>query len=148
MLRAVLDTSILVSAFLRQSGINANILHCGKDLYHLYLSEGILEETARVLFTYGRIRKKYHYSDEEAREYVETLIMTAIEIVTKVPKIEVIKEDPKDDHILACGLKSNADYIVSKDSHLQGLGEYQGIKIVSSQKFREILRRKKDWNQG
>jgi uncharacterized protein len=143
MLKAVLDTSILVSAFLRQSGINAKILHGGKNLYHLYLSEEILEETTRVLFTYDRIRKKYHYSDEEAREYVENLIITATEVVTKVPRIEVVKEDPKDDHVLACGLKSNADYIVSKDNHLQDLEEYQGIKIVSSQEFREILRRKK-----
>ena len=142
MLKAVLDTSILVSAFLRQGGINANILHHGKDLYHLYLSEGILEETARVLFTYGRIRKKYHYTDDEASEYLETLIMTATEVVIKVPKIEVIKEDPKDDHILACGLKSHADYIISKDTHLQDLKEYQGIQIISSQEFWEILRRR------
>lgn len=146
MLRVVLDTSILVSAFLRHSGINAKILHYGKDLYHLYLSEEILEETAQVLVTYERIRKKYHYSDEEAMEFLETLIITATEVIKRLPKIEVFKEDPKDNHVLACGLKSRADYIVSKDDHLTDLREYQGIKIVSSQEFLEILKKKKGNN--
>lgn len=143
MLRAVLDTSVLVSAFLRQGGINAKILHQGQTLYHLYLSEEILEETGRVLLTYDQIRKKYHYSDEEAMGYLETLIITATEVIKRLPKLEVIKEDPKDNHVLACGLASKADYIVSKDDHLQDLEEYQGIKIVSSQEFWEILKRKK-----
>ena len=141
MLRVVLDTSILVSAFLRQGGINAKVLHHGRDLYHLYLSEEILEEAAQVLLTYERIRKKYHYSDEEVMRYLETLIMTAAEVIRTLPRIEVITDDPKDNHVLSCGLKSRADYIVSKDDHLTDLKEYQGIKIVSSQKFLEILKK-------
>lgn len=147
MLKAVLDTSILVSAFLRQNGINAKILYQGKDFYHLYLSEEILEETTQVLLTYDRIRKKYHYSDEEAVGYLETLIIIATEVIKRLPKIRVIKNDPKDNHVLACGLKSKADYIVSKDEHLTDLKEYQGIKIVSSRDFLEILK-KLDRKQG
>ena len=141
MLKAVLDTSILVSAFLRQNGINAKILYQGKDFYHLYLSEEILKETAQVLLTYDRIRKKYHYSDEEAVGYLETLIHTATEVIERLPKIKVIKDDPKDNHVIACGLKSKADYIVSKDEHLTDLKEYRGIKIVSSRDFLEILKK-------
>jgi uncharacterized protein len=144
LVKVVLDTSILVGAFLRQSGVNARILHSGRQSYDLYLSEEILEEMARVLFTYERIRKRYHYSDEEAREYLEALIITAKEVLEKLPKIEVIKEDPKDNHILACGLASKADYIVSKDNHLTDLGQYRGIKIVPSLEFVEILKRTKD----
>jgi predicted nucleic acid-binding protein len=58
MLKAVLDTSILVSAFLKHSGVNARVLQQAKDRFQLYLSEDILEETIRVLLTYERIRKK------------------------------------------------------------------------------------------
>jgi len=141
MLNAVLDTSILVSAFLKQNGINAKILYQGKDSYHLYLPEEILKETAQVLLTYDRIRKKYHYSDEEAVSYLETLIHTAAEVIERLPKIRVIKEDPKDNHVLACGLKSRAEYIVSQDNHLTDLEEYRGIKIVSSREFLEVLKK-------
>jgi uncharacterized protein len=140
MLKAVLDTSILVGAFLRQSGINAEILDAAENQYHLYLSEEILEETGRGLLTYARIRKKYHYTDEEVEEYLETLILTATQVVKRLPKIGGIVHDPKDNHILACGLKSKADYIVSKDDHLKDLKEYKGIKILSSQEFLEVLR--------
>lgn len=55
MLKAVLDTSILVSAFLKHDGVNAAVLRHGKDRYHFYLSEEILEETTRVLLTYERM---------------------------------------------------------------------------------------------
>ncbi len=59
MLKAVLDTSILVSAFLKHEGVNAKVLLGAKDRFHLYLSEDILEETSVVLLTYERIHKKY-----------------------------------------------------------------------------------------
>ena len=140
MLKAVLDTSILVSAFLKQEGVNAKVLLGGKDQYHLYLSEDILEETGLVLLTYERIRKKYHYSDDEALEYLATLRVVAKQVLKKLPKIRVIERDPKDDPVLACALKVKADYIVSKDDHLKNLKEYRGIRIVSSQEFLELLK--------
>jgi len=140
MLKAVLDTSILVSAFLKHEGVNAKVLLGGEDRYHLYLSEDILEETSLVLLTYERIRKKYHYTDDEVLQYLETLRVVAKEVIKKLPKIRVIERDPKDDPILACALKVKADYIVSKDDHLRDLKEYRGIKIVSSLEFLELLK--------
>jgi len=141
MLKAVLDTSILVSAFLKHEGVNAKVLLGGKDRYQLYLSEDILEETSRVLLTYERIRKKYHYTDDEALEYLETLRVVAKQVLKKLPKIRVIERDPKDNSVLACALKAKADYIVSKDDHLKDLKEYRGIRIVASQEFLELLKR-------
>jgi putative PIN family toxin of toxin-antitoxin system len=140
MLKAVLDTSILVSAFLKNEGVNAKVLLGAKNQYQLYLSEDILEETSLVLLTYERIRKKYHYGDDEALEYLATLRVVAKQVVKKLPKIRVIERDPKDDPVLACALKVKADYIVSKDDHLKDLKEYRGIKIVSSQDFLELLK--------
>lgn len=140
MLKAILDTSILVSAFLKHEGVNAKVLLGGKGQYELYLSEDILEETNIVLLTYERIRKKYHYTDDEVLEYLETLRVVAKEVIKKLPKIRVIERDPKDDPVLACALKVKANYIVSKDDHLRDLKEYRGIKIVSSQEFLELLK--------
>jgi predicted nucleic acid-binding protein len=80
------------------------------------------------------------YSDDEAREYLEALRIVAERVIRVVPRIRVIKNDPQDDPVLACGLKSEADYIVSKDNHLVELKEYRGIKIVSSLEFLEIIK--------
>jgi hypothetical protein len=140
MLKAVLDTSILVSAFLKHEGLNAKVLLGAKNRYQLYLSEDILKETSLVLLTYERIRKKYHYSDGEALEFLTTLRVVAKQVIKKLPIIRVIERDPKDDPVLACALKVKADYIVSKDDHLKDLKEYRGIRIVSSQEFLELLK--------
>jgi len=140
MFKAVLDTSIIVSAFLKHEGVNAKVLLGGKDQYELFLSEDILAETRLVLLTYERIRKKYHYTDDEVWEYLETLSVVAKQVLGKLPKIRVIERDPKDDPVLACALKVKADYIVSKDDHLKDLKEYRGVRIVSSQEFLELLK--------
>ena len=140
MFKAVLDTSILVSAFLKHEGVNAKVLLGGKDQFELFLSEDILAETKLVLLTYERIRKKYHYTDDEVLEYLETLRAVAKQVLEKLPKIRVIEKDPKDDPVLACALKVRVDYIVSKDNHLRDLKEYRGIRIVSSQEFLELLK--------
>jgi putative PIN family toxin of toxin-antitoxin system len=140
MLKAVLDTSILVRAFLKHEGVNAKVLLGGKDQFELFLSEDILAETKLVLLTYERIRKKYHYTDDEVLEYLETLRAVAKQVLEKLPKIRVIERDPKDDPVLACALKAIVDYIVSKDDHLKDLKEYRGIRIVSSQEFLELLK--------
>jgi len=138
--KVVLDTSILVSAFLKHEGVNAKVLLGGKTQYELYLSKDILEKTNLVLLTYERIRKKYHYTDDEVLEYLKTLRVVAKEVIEKLPKIRVIERDPKDNPVLACALKVKADYIVSKDDHLKDLKEYRGIKILSSQDFLELMK--------
>ena len=141
--KVVLDSSILVSAFLSQKGVNSLVVQKGKDEYHLYLSKDILDETSDVLLIYERIRRKYHYTDNEVKEYLKSLRAVAKKFIKKTPKIKpVIKEDPKDDFIIACALKTKADYIVSKDDHLKDLKEYRGIKIVSTQEFLDILKQK------
>lgn len=102
------------------------------------LTEAILEETRRVLLTYDWIRRRYHYSDRDVEEFIARL-RAASRVIQSWPKLEVIKEDPKDDMVLACALAAGADYIVSKDDHLKGLGEYRGVKIVSTDEFLKIL---------
>ena len=47
----------------------------------------------------------------------------------------VIKEDPPDNHILACALLCGASYIVSGDNHLLKLKEFNSIPILSPAQF-------------
>lgn len=114
------------------------MLQNGGRSYELYLSEAILEETRRVLLSYPRLRKRYPYSDEDVEEFIQWL-RDASHVLSKCPRIAVVKEDPKDDIVLACALKARADYIVSKDDHLKDLKEYRGIKILSTDEFLQLL---------
>ncbi len=42
----------------------------------------------------------------------------------------VIQADLDDDSVLSCAVAAKANFIVSGDSHLLGLAEYQGIPIL------------------
>lgn len=137
-MRVVLDTSVLAAAFLKRGGVNDRVLQEGGKSYDLYLSEAILEEL-RCVLSYPRIRRRYPYSDEDVEEFIGRL-RAADHVISRWPKIEVIKEDPKDDMVLACALEVGADYIVSKDDHLKDLKEYRGIKIISTDEFLRLLK--------
>ena len=138
MLKAVLDTNVLVSGLIKRwrGGIPDQIIRQA-DKFQLCLSEEILEDTHRVLH-YPRIQKKYHLSEERIEEYLNDL-RSIIFFVKDVPFLDVIKDDPDDNMVLACAVKANADYIVSGDPHLKKLEQYRGIKIVSPRKFLKIL---------
>jgi predicted nucleic acid-binding protein len=43
-----------------------------------------------------------------------------------------IADDPADDAVLACAIGARAEVIVSGDSHLLRLGDYQGIPILTA----------------
>jgi len=135
-LKAVLDTSVLVAAFLHPGGVNGRVLALAGERYELCLSPAILAEVRRVL-SYPRLRR-YGYSEEEVEEFLGTLRKAAF-LVRRWPRIRVIREDPADDRVLACALAARADYIVSKDEHLQKLREYQGIRILPTEAFLALL---------
>ena len=137
-MKAVLDTSVLAAAFLKRDGVNYQVVQAGRGGYEICLSEAILAELERVLLTYPRIRKRYPYTDADVKEFVSRLREVS-RVISRWPEIKVIKEDPADDMVLACALAVKADYIVSKDAHLKDLGEYKGIKIVSTDEFLRLL---------
>ncbi len=138
MIKAVLDTSVLAAAFLKPEGINYKVLREAGRRYRLYLCRYILEELERVL-RYPRIRRRYSYGEEEIEGFIEALRSLSERIYRRCPRVKAIEEDPADDMVLACGLRARADYIVSKDLHLLGLGEFRGIRIVGSDEFLRLI---------
>jgi putative PIN family toxin of toxin-antitoxin system len=140
MSKAVLDTSILVSAFLNPipGGASFDLLRFAKQgAFELYLSGDILAET-RVLLTSQRNRKRYSYTEEEVEFYCRMIVDLA-SIVTDLPEIHVVR-DPNDDVILATAIAAKVGYLVSRDKDLLSLGEYEGTSIVSPEAFLHLLR--------
>src|ERR1700674_1189185 len=120
MAKAVLDTTVLVSAFLRYipEGASYELLRFADEgMFELCLSESILEETARALIESTRNRRLYTYSDEDVVEYCQGLTRFGT-IVTDVPDVRGVVRDPNDDMIVACALAARAGYIVTRDKDL------------------------------
>ncbi|MBI3460427.1 putative toxin-antitoxin system toxin component, PIN family [Candidatus Acetothermia bacterium] len=137
---AVLDTNVLVSGLLkrRRGGIPDQILR-QISKFRLCLSEDILKETNRVLH-YPRIQRKFQLTKEVIQEYLTYLRSIAV-WVENIPPLEVIKEDPTDNAVLACAVHAQVDYIVSGDAHLKKLKNYQGIQIIAPAEFLQLLTR-------
>ena len=138
--KAVLDSSVLVSAFLTPHGSVVRLLRDpARSRYELCLSDAILTETAEVLLSKSHLRRYVAYADDDVRDYIRWLL-TQAEMVPDTPPPHVVPNDPKDDPIIAAAVAAKADYLVTGDrAHLLPIGEYQGIRIVSPRAFLEIL---------
>src|ERR1700691_5726775 len=111
MTKAVLDTSVLVSAFLRPRPVVASYVLlrlADAGAFELYLSDQILEETVGLLLRPGRRREHYIYTDDQVVEYCHDLGWIAT-VVDEVPIVRIVR-DPDDDMIIGCAIAARADY--------------------------------------
>ncbi|HEY1267330.1 MAG TPA: putative toxin-antitoxin system toxin component, PIN family [Candidatus Binatia bacterium] len=138
MIRAVLDANVLVSAILTPKGIPAKILTAWRgDGFSLLTSPALLDELGRVL-RYPRIKKRHEWSEKEIETFLEDLAYLAIFTPGELSPT-VIDDDPTDDRYLECAVERAADYIVSGDTHLLGLGHYREIQILAPREFLSVL---------
>jgi uncharacterized protein len=133
MLKAVLDTNVLVSAVI-SDGKARQLLKKGiVGKYRIVSSDLILNELVVVL-----CRPKFKTSEAEIQRITAALSRTA-DIITVKTKIEVVKADPKDDMVIETAIDGKANLIVSGDNHLLGLGSFREIEIVTIEKMLEYI---------
>lgn len=140
MVKAVLDTTVLVSALLNLNpgGVSYELLRLAKQgRFELFISNDILEETVETLH-YPRIRQRYAYADADIVAFCQDLALIGT-VVDDVPTVRVVR-DADDDKIIACAIAADADYLVTRDKDLLTLKEHEGICIISPEMFLRILR--------
>jgi hypothetical protein len=139
MLRAVVDTNLLVSGFISPFSYPREIERCWrKGEFVLVTSFGIIEEVNRVLHL-PRIQQKYHLTESDIQAFVLTLTHQVDCVAGKVI-LKGVAPDPGDDKVISCAVEAQADFIVTGDKELQQLGACQGIRIISAESFIKILK--------
>jgi uncharacterized protein len=137
---AVLDSTVLVSAFLTPGGAADALVDQAKaGRITGAVAEEILAETARVLLTAERIRLRYPYSDADVQDYLQSIRQAAL-IAANLPPLSGLVRDPNDDMVLACAVAAEASYVLTRDDDLLSLGTYEGIAIVAPESFLTMLR--------
>lgn len=112
----VLDTNVLVSAFLNPHGFPAKLLDAWiGGAFQVVISAPLMEELARAL-SKPRLMLKYGYSDQDLREYLERIVSRAQEV--SLAGEVVLSRDPKDNPVIETALMGGAHFLVSRDEDL------------------------------
>jgi putative PIN family toxin of toxin-antitoxin system len=138
-MRIVLDANVLVSALISAKGTPARLLaYWQAGEFDVVVSPSLLQELERVL-EYPRLRQRYPLPDDKVQRFLGLLRTYALE-VDPTDEITIIQRDPADNRYLECALAGEAQYIVSGDSHLLELREYQGVRILAPAEFLILLK--------
>ena len=135
-MRVVLDTNILISALLVQSGVPGTIYQAWTDRTFTLLTCNMqleeLRQTLRKPALAARIRP------HQAGRLVNDLKRYA-EGVDPLPFVKR-SPDPEDDFLLAAAEAGRADYLVTGDkSGLLALQKHEGTKIINAREFATLL---------
>ncbi|MDO8847555.1 MAG: putative toxin-antitoxin system toxin component, PIN family [Coriobacteriia bacterium] len=118
MIRAVLDTNVLVAALLSRTGAPARLMRDLEDgLFDAIVCARLLAELRGVL---QRPKIARHIDDATAQEFVAWLERIAV-VVPDPEAVARISPDPDDDYLIALTRIGRAQAIVSGDAHLLGI---------------------------
>jgi putative PIN family toxin of toxin-antitoxin system len=124
MIRAVIDTNVLVSALISPSGNEDLLLLSVKQgLVRPCFSHAVLKEYSEVL-----ARPRFAFSPAEITALID-LLRRQGDLLHSAPLFG-ISPDPKDDEFIACALTTQADFVVTgnkKDFPKNQLGATQVV---------------------
>ena len=138
-MRLVADTNVVVSGLLWLGNSGRVLEAAAYGQVTLYTSPALIAELTRILATpklLPRVERSGLALDELLARYLNVAIVVQPQTVPLV-----VPTDPDDDHVIACALAANAELIVSGDSDLLALKEYQGIPIVSPTEATRMITR-------
>jgi putative PIN family toxin of toxin-antitoxin system len=133
--KVVLDTNVIVSAFLKPESNPALILSFFSEGYlTVCLSEEILLEYSEVLK-----REKLRKLDQVSIN--KFLSMMGKKALTVKPRVSVntVALDPADNKLLECALESEADYLITGNTRHFPFKKIQETQIISPRDFIDLL---------
>jgi putative PIN family toxin of toxin-antitoxin system len=136
-IRAVLDTNVVVSALLFSGPPSQLVPAWQSGRLQPVLSAPILDEYIRVL-----AYPKFKLTSAEIRGLIEETLLPFIETVRTSPSAIPKLRDPDDAKFLTCAITANVRWLVSGDDDLLSLHRIKSVEIVSVTTFLQHLKRK------
>lgn len=128
-MKLVIDTNVLVSAFLWQGTPGRLIELAGEPEIQLFTSRVLVDELSEVLHR-KKLAKDVRATGLTPAQMIGNYRRLA-ELVSTRKFAQQVSRDVDDDAVLACAIAANADLIVSGDDDLLELKAYQGIPILN-----------------
>ncbi|WHZ26811.1 MAG: hypothetical protein OJF51_001607 [Nitrospira sp.] len=136
MIRAVLDTNVLVSALLFTGSPSRLVPAWQTRRLKPVISADVLKEYVRVL-SYP----KFKLTDQEIHSLIEGDLLPFVDTVQTRPISVPNLRDPDDMKFLACARTAGVHWLVSGDDDLLSLRKFESIEIVSVSTFLNLLKR-------
>lgn len=136
-MKLVVDTNVLVSAFLWKGTPGRLIELAGEKECRLFTSRVLIDELAEVLQ-----RKKLAKQVQATGFTVAQMLRNYQKLATTVTArrlAQQVSRDADDDAVLACALAAQADLIVSGDADLLVLKQFQEIRIVTPDQAVKVI---------
>ncbi len=127
-MRALLDSSVFVAAYISRAGVCADLLEDILMDHEWVISRFILDELTR------KLKEKFRFPDDEISE-ITASIVAAAEVVEPA---EVPAESCRDRNelpILGTAVAGRAEVLITVDKNLLALNTYAGISIIRPGEF-------------
>jgi putative PIN family toxin of toxin-antitoxin system len=133
--KVILDTNVIISAFLKQESNPALVLAlCLEGSLTVCLSETIWQEYQGVLR-----RKKFQGLDQESIENLLSVLKQQALWVSPRILVNILSRDPSDNKFLECALESQADYLITGNTRHFLLKKFHGTRIISPRDFIDLI---------
>lgn len=134
MIKVLIDTNVFISA-IAFGGTPRQVISAvvaGKIVN--YISNEILDELTEVLG-----RPKFAYNKSVIRAIISETEQISI-LFNDYPEIDLVKQDSKDNHVLACAIEAKVDYLVTGDQDLLTINPHCSLKILAPGELMDVLR--------
>jgi putative PIN family toxin of toxin-antitoxin system len=132
-MKLVVDANVFISAFYWGGNPQRIIERIIEGMDELYISNELLNEIAEVM-----ARPKFKSEPALIDRYIKTIEKLGKKVFL-TGSIAGICRDKDDDDKLECGMLGAVDYIITGDTDLLVLNNYDQIKIVTVKKYLEIM---------
>ncbi|MFY3740471.1 MAG: putative PIN family toxin of toxin-antitoxin system [Candidatus Nitrosomirales archaeon] len=134
MLRAVVDTNVLVSALIGTGKPRELWKTAVERKFTIIISKEMLVEFLDVVE-----RRKFVDIRRNSLERFVTQLIRISTMTSIKSSYRAVPEDPDDDIVINTAYDGNADYIVTGDFHLLRIGRFRDIKIISIDTFLKLF---------
>lgn len=132
-MKAVLDTNVLIAAFLTEGLCSGLMIRARKRAFGLVLCDDIISEFEGIL------RKKFKITPADVSEISAIVSEAATEILHDLSSVPDVCRDPNDNMIIACAVDAHAGYIVTGDEDLLILKKHKDIVIINPRNFEALF---------
>jgi len=139
MIRAVVDTSVLIRYLIRPSAAIKTMIEEDwiNGEFLMVSSPELVTELEDVL---GREYIQRLIGPDEGQVLLEA-ISRQVELIPSLGEIPPYTRDAKDDKFIACAIAGRAEYVITTDADILALRSLANVQMVTPEMFVDILRR-------